>query len=134
MSRPDPARPTAYRGPWPIHAHRTLADVGPAVIVDGEFREVHGQRFRITPESRREDPRALQAQWDEDPYSGFGLQPGGVVPDHQAQFREINDALRGPDPDQADAIMSIAIMIGGAVMIAGVIAAFAIVIRLIGGQ
>ncbi len=40
------ACPTAYRGPYPILSHRTLADVGPAVIIEGEYREVHGQRFR----------------------------------------------------------------------------------------
>jgi hypothetical protein len=134
MIQPASDRPTAYRGPWPILSHRTLADIGAPVIIDGEYREVHGQRFRVTPDRLREDPRKLQAQWDEEPYAGWGVQPGGIVPDHAAQFRQINEALRGPDPDEAPAMIRFALMIGGAALIAGVITAFAIAVRLIGGQ
>jgi hypothetical protein len=127
-------RPVAYTGSWPILSHRTLADVGPAVIIDGEWREVHGQRFRITPDRLREDPRVLQAQWDKEPHGVDRCAP----PDHAAQFREINEALRGPEPDRPGSAMALAIAIGcagaGALMIAGVITAIAIAVRLIGGQ
>lgn len=129
-----PARATAYRGPYPIHTHRTLADVGPAVIVEGEFREVHGQRFRITPEPLREDPRVLQAHWDQEPHGVNRCVP----PDHAAQFREINEALRGPEPAGSPTVIVLVYLIGsaigGAALVAGVITGFAVLARLLGGQ
>lgn len=134
MIRPASDGPTAYRGPWPILSHRTLADVGPAVIIEGEYREVHGQPFRITPDRFREDPRVLQQRWDEEAH---GDAPR-MVPDHAAQFREINAALRGPEPDRPGSAMALAMAIGcavsGALMVAGVITAIAFAVRLIGGQ
>jgi hypothetical protein len=133
MSRSAADRPTAYRGPWPILSHRTLAElgagVGPAVIIEGKYREVQGQRFRITPDHLRDDPRMLQQRWDEE--AGQGPR---IVPDHAAQFREINAALRGPEPDEPPTVMRIAILIGGAGLIAGVVTAIAIAVRLFGGQ
>lgn len=65
MSAPNPRGPSAYLGPWLILSHRTQAETGPAVILEGEWREVQGQRFRITPYPLDEPAIDLRIDQDE---------------------------------------------------------------------
>lgn len=143
----------AYRGPYLIRSHRTLAELGfgepagprPVVIgldlgrspdihveqvvqvTDGRHRVI-GQRFRsVADDQPREDPRKLQAQWDEEAREAI-----------RAQFLAVNDAKRRTKFDRAPSVVALAIGIGsaiaGAALIGAVVLYFAVVLRLIGGQ
>lgn len=147
------SRPQAYRGPYPIRSHRTLADLGfgdpatlhPAVIgldlgrspdihvvqvIDAEHRVI-GQRFRsVAADQPREDPRDLQQQWDRD----FVSEEWSLAD----QFRAINAAMQPQKPDEPPTVVALAYglgcAIGGAALIGAVVFYIAFVLRLIGGQ
>lgn len=145
---PEPAR--AYRGPYPIRSHRTLADLGfgdpatlrPVVIgldlgrspdihveqvIDGKHRVI-GQRFRsgdVNP--YEEDLRELQKRWDGE--AGHAI---------RQQFRAINAAMQPPKPDEPPTVVALAYglgcAIGGAALIGAVVFYITFVLQLIGGQ
>lgn len=152
MTRPaEPAR--AYRGPYPIRSHRTLAELGfgdpatlrPVVIgldlgrspdihveqvvqvVEGQHRVI-GQRFRSGDGNPyEEDLRELQKRWDGE--AGHAI---------RQQFRAINAAMQPPKPDEPPTVVALAYglgcAIGGAALIGAVVFYIAFVMRLIGGQ
>lgn len=152
MSRASasPHQPRAYRGPYPIRSHRTLADLGfgdpatlhPAVIgldlgrspdihvvqvIDAKHRVI-GQRFRSdNANPYEEDLRELQRAWDGE--AGHAI---------RQQFRAINAAMQPPKPDESPTVMAMAVglgcAIGGAALIGAVVFYIAFVLRLIGGQ
>lgn len=155
-----PSRPQAYRGPYPIRSHRTLADLGfgdpatlrPVVIgldlgrspdihveevvqvIDGQQRII-GQRFRsVADDQPREDPRDLQQQWDAETQEALAQV--------RAQFRAVNAAMQPSDglglvrndcPPVMAWIILLGGLIGGAFLVGAVMLAMAILIRLIGG-
>ena len=152
MSRASasPHQPRAYRGPYPIRSHRTLADLGfgdpatlhPAVIgldfgrspdihvvqvIDAEHRVI-GQRFSSDKANPfEEDLRELQRRWDGE--AGHAI---------RQQFRAVNAAMQPPNPDEPPTVIAMAgglgCAIGGAAMIGAVVFYIAFVLQLIGGQ
>lgn len=150
----------AYRGPYPIRSHRTLADLGfgdpatlrPVVIgldlgrspdiqvvqvIDGQHRVI-GQRFRSHADDQPcEDLRELQRQWDAEERAAEAQEA------IRAQFRAVNAAMQRPQglgllpancPPVIAWTIAIASLVGGAALVGGVMLYTALAVRLIGGQ
>lgn len=101
----------------PIRYRRSLTHL--SLVEDtGSARGVDA----TTDAASREDPRILQAGWDVQ-----------AMVECDAQFRAVNDALRGPEPERTPLALAVASAIGGAFLIAGVIISIAWFVRLYAG-
>lgn len=100
-----------------IQPHLRLIRSTPAPAVQG-----------VEDDDPRPDLRLVQATWDVEALTQPAA-PDHDAPDHDAQFRAINAALLGTNPERTPLALAVASAIGGAILIAGVITGFAWFIR-----